>query len=201
MNLLKRTCYNIYKLYYRLVRGCKWDSQRDFIAPYGSLIQHNASVSRINELRKKVYLSTITIVEKGYYDVKEICVKLDSNEVAVNSIFYSEKFEVNSIKGIGCDTIITVVNSDSLEEGIRLLDLGYNPAILNMANRHYPGGGTTNGSIGQEEDIFRRTNIRRLVKDLRLKCQSVNTQWIATTVQYIPQGLPYFVRMQKMDMR
>ena len=68
---------------------------------------------------------------------------------------------MNSIKGIGCNTIIKVVNSDSLEEGIRLLDLGYNPAILNMANRYHHGGGTTNGSIGQEEDIFRRTNIYR----------------------------------------
>lgn len=179
MNLLKLTRYNIYKLYYRLVRRCKWDSQRDFIAPYRSLIQHNASVSRINELRKKVYLSTITIVEKGYYDIKDICVKLDSNEVAVNSRFYSEKFEVNSINGIGCDTIITVVNSDSLEEGIRLLDLGYNPAILNMANRHYPGGGTTNGSIGQEEDIFRRTNIYR------------------SLYQYAPIGKRFKIEMSK----
>lgn len=179
MNLLKLTRYNIYKLYYKLVRGCKWEPKRDFITSYASLIQHNASVSRINELRKKVYLSTITIVEKGYYDIKAICVKLDSNKVAVNSRFYSEKFEVNSIRGIGCDTIIKVVNSDSIEEGIRLLDLGYNPAILNMANRHYPGGGTTNGSIGQEEDIFRRTNIYR------------------SLYQYAPIGKRFKIEMSK----
>lgn len=75
--------------------------------------------------------------------------------------FYSHKFDVKDIPTIIGETKRDVINSDCLEEGIKLLDAGYNPAILNMANRQNPGGGVRNGAGAQEETIFRRTNIFR----------------------------------------
>ena len=39
----------------------------------------------------------------------------------------------------GCKTKIVVVNSDCLEEAIRLRNEGFNPAVLNMASSRRPG--------------------------------------------------------------
>jgi len=57
------------------------------------------------------------------------------------------------------DTIVEVIKSDSLLAGKKLLDEGYNPALLNFANRHTPGGGVEYGAGAQEENIFRRSNL------------------------------------------
>ena len=65
------------------------------------------------------------------------------------------------IPAINGRTTVEVVETDCLLEGIRLLNGGYCPAVLNMANRRTPGGGVLNGAAAQEETIFRRTNIFR----------------------------------------
>ena len=58
-------------------------------------------------------------------------------------------------------TVVTVESKDSIVAGKDLLDSGFNPVVLNMANRQKPGGGVLGGARAQEEDIFRRTNIFR----------------------------------------
>lgn len=159
----RKSFFRLYNFYFKTLRRNKWDAQRDYLIPYSSLLHCNGDkariYNRINKLRKKVFLNTVTIIQNGYYYVEDTPIKIDSDKTHAQSVFYNEKFDVSNLQNCDNQTNIEVVNSDSLDEGMRLLDLGYNPAILNMANRHFPGGGTTNGSVGQEEDIFRRTNI------------------------------------------
>lgn len=166
-NFIMRITRYFYKFYYKILRRNRWDPQCDFLIPYESIMHNDIpnenKWNKINKLRKKVFINTITLVECGYYYAENHKVIIDSKTPLTNSIFYSKKTDVSNFREIEYDTNIEVVNSDCLEEGVRLLDLGYNPAILNMANRHFPGGGTINGSIGQEEDVFRRTNIFRLL--------------------------------------
>lgn len=57
------------------------------------------------------------------------------------------------------ETEITVENCDCLYVACRLVDDGFNPAVLNMASYIRPGGGVAKGSAAQEESLCRRTNL------------------------------------------
>lgn len=145
-----------------------WNSKADFLDKYIPLM-HEAEKGdsvcyyKVKELRAKEYRNTIELVNNGYYFTEE------GEKVAIENIdkmvsgtrFYTEEFDVNHISTIVGRTTIEVINSDCLEEGIKLLDAGYTPAILNMASRQNPGGGVSKGAGAQEETIFRRTNIFR----------------------------------------
>lgn len=56
--------------------------------------------------------------------------------------------------------VVDVVNMDSLDAAEWLRTEGYrNVAVLNMASWCNPGGGVLRGSLAQEEDLCRRTNL------------------------------------------
>lgn len=133
-----------------------------------------------NEDKKKsllmdVWKNTIKIVQDGrYYADGEVII--DSSKACQNSLFFdmgeydkwlisrNDKDEKdNKIKNLNCieykerkfKTEISVMSADCLEQA-RLLD---NPLVLNMASYKNPGGGVVNGSMAQEENIFRRSNL------------------------------------------
>jgi uncharacterized protein (TIGR02452 family) len=136
-----------------------WDS-KDFLNEYYYVMNTN-NYYNVKKLRVEEFKNTIAIVNNGFYYTEEGCkVSFDKTEkMFEGTCFYSTAFNVDNIKANTQKTIIEVVNADCIKEGIRLLDMGYNPAILNMANRQNPGGGVISGSGAQEEGIFRRTNI------------------------------------------
>lgn len=138
-----------------------WDS-KDFLNEYYYAMNTN-SYYNVKKLRVEEFKNTIAIVNNGFYYTEEGCkVSFDKTEqMFEGTCFYSTAFNVYDIKANTQKTIIEVVNADCIKEGIRLLDMGYNPAILNMANRQNPGGGVISGAGAQEEGIFRRTNIFR----------------------------------------
>lgn len=145
-----------------------WNSSVDFLESYYPLmekVQKGDPVSyyKVKELRAKEYRNTIELVNNGYYFTEEGEKVLFENtdKMVSGTRFYTEEFNVNHIPTIVGNTIIEVINSDCIKEGIKLSDAGYNPAILNMASRQNPGGGVTKGAGAQEETIFRRTNIFR----------------------------------------
>ena len=149
-----------------------WNSSVDFLESYYPLmekVQKGDPVSyyKVKELRAKLrakeYRNTIELVNNGYYFTEEGEKVLFENtdKMVSGTRFYTEEFNVNHIPTIVGNTIIEVINSDCIKEGIKLSDAGYNPAILNMASRQNPGGGVTKGAGAQEETIFRRTNIFR----------------------------------------
>lgn len=120
------------------------------------------SYGEIREMRAEEYRDTISIVNQGYYvtDKGKKVVIDGSDEMARNTRFYSKVFSVNDIPSVGT-TEIRVENIDCLAEGMKLIDEGYNPAVLNMASRRNPGGGVLTGAGAQEETLFRRTNLFR----------------------------------------
>ena len=145
-----------------------WNSSVDFLESYYPLMEKAqkgdpVSYYKVKELRAKEYRNTIELVNNGYYFTEEGEKVLFENtdKMVSGTRFYTEEFNVNHIPTIVGNTIIEVINSDCIKEGIKLSDAGYNPAILNMASRQNPGGGVTKGAGAQEETIFRRTNIFR----------------------------------------
>lgn len=63
----------------------------------------------------------------------------------------------------GYTTTFSVVEGDCLEAAEALLAQGLNPAVLNMASDHTPGGGYKGGAGAQEENLFRRSNLARVL--------------------------------------
>lgn len=53
---------------------------------------------------------------------------------------------------------VIVRNVDSIKGGMVLLNMGFNPVVLNLADDVFPGGHVRMGSGAQEESLFRRTN-------------------------------------------
>lgn len=145
-----------------------WDSKADFLDKYIPLMLKaekgdSNSYYKIKELRAREFRNTVELVNNGFYyteDNKKVTFEKMVDMVA-GTRFYSDAFSVQDIVVGQQSTTIEVVNADSIEEGLLLLNMGYNPAILNMASRQNPGGGVTKGAGAQEESIFRRTNIFR----------------------------------------
>ncbi len=118
--------------------------------------------SEMRFMRKDVYMHTLFVVQKGYYFSEDDC-KIDlpdDKNMIENTKFYSGKINSKSKSNL-YETEITVENLDSLIAAKNLLDEGYNPVVLNMANRQKPGGGVYSGAGAQEENLFRRTNLFR----------------------------------------
>ena len=143
------------------------ESRADFMKRYASLKQKvkNGDKScyyRIKEMRADIFQNTIALVNQGFYITENgRKIVLDNDRMISGTKFYSRQFDVYDIPAINGRTTVEVVETDCLLEGIRLLNGGYCPAVLNMANRRTPGGGVLNGAAAQEETIFRRTNIFR----------------------------------------
>jgi uncharacterized protein (TIGR02452 family) len=60
--------------------------------------------------------------------------------------------------GLYDKTEIKVYNSGSIELGKLLKEKGFNPVVLNFANKSKVGGGVERGALAQEEDLFRRSS-------------------------------------------
>ncbi len=116
-------------------------------------------ISTLHQLRQEIFEETVNIVKTGRYNV-------DGGEVVLppllpmmqESVMYEDPGAVE-IEANSSATIVEVLDSDSLLAGKRLLDDGFNPAVLNFANRNTPGGGVEYGAGAQEENIFRRSNL------------------------------------------
>lgn len=110
-----------------------------------------------------IFQQTIHIVNNGNYtNVAGGIVTLgDDLEMRENTRFYTKVFTVRDIPCKTDKTEISVVNNDSINAGLDIKRKGYNPIVLNFANRRTAGGGVLRGSRAQEETIFRRTNLYR----------------------------------------
>ena len=109
------------------------------------------------KLRSIIFKENIKIVsECGYsnYDGQWVPV---TQEGSFSELFHSELSPINNIGSM--NTIISVVNEDSIDAGIKLIDQGYNPIVLDMACAEGPGGGVIGGCYGQEESLFRRSDL------------------------------------------
>lgn len=145
-----------------------WNVKDDFLDEYTPLMEkvENGDLriyEKVKTLRVKEFQNTIKLVNDGFYYTEDGCkvVINKTEQMTADSRFYSSEFSVQDVEPQVEQTIVEVVNADCLDEGLRLLNMGYNPAILNMASRQNPGGGVISGAGAQEETIFRRSNIFR----------------------------------------
>lgn len=109
----------------------------------------------LKKFRADIFQNTIDITDQGYYTVdgKKIEIDLPSEAKIYKQI---HKIDAETLPS---PTDITVEKEDCMAVGIRLSKEGFNPLILNMANAFNVGGGVIKGSMAQEEEIFRCTNI------------------------------------------
>ncbi len=111
-------------------------------------------------LRRWVFEHNQKIVCEGKYtnQTGEVVIMPDFDSIGK---IYKEPivFEKNSETSTSTNTVFEVINCDSIYAGKLLLDKGLYPAVLNMACEDGPGGGVIGGCYGQEEGLFRRTNL------------------------------------------
>lgn len=113
----------------------------------------------LRQLRVEVFENTIDAIDKGGYETesgKHISLP-DLTKLEKQALFYQTPFDVNDVEALQEETVVSVENIDCLLAAEKLQKDGYNPAVLNMANRSTPGGGVCSGAGAQEENICRRS--------------------------------------------
>ncbi len=111
----------------------------------------------MRKLRAIVFAANKFIVNKGNYVTHQGLVNMPIFQ-SYDKI-YKQPITVNHIRRIEAETIFGVLNMDCIDAGKMLQEEGYHPAVLNMACEDGPGGGVIGGCYGQEESLFRRSNL------------------------------------------
>lgn len=125
------------------------------------LASQNKDRDQLRRLRVAVFQDTITrISNSGYISAGKTIQIAGEDSMIHHTKFYCE--QISSVHTQAeIQTIVHVINGDTLVTAKSLLDEGLHPAVLNMASRQNPGGGVYSGAGAQEENLFRRTNLFR----------------------------------------
>ena len=110
--------------------------------------------------RIEILNSTLAILRQGWYTSKDgLKVTLPPiGEVMAAARMYSEPFQAQ-VEAEPGTTEVRVENKDCVVAAKDLIDAGYNPAMLNLADLYVPGGLVEFGSGAQEENLCRRSNL------------------------------------------
>lgn len=112
-------------------------------------------------LRIELFNSTLDVLRQGWY-VASTGKMVDLppvEEVMADAALYSEPFHVLIDPVEPVTTEVRVENMDCVLAAKRLIDEGYNPAMLNLADLYTPGGLVEYGSGAQEENLCRRSDL------------------------------------------
>lgn len=111
--------------------------------------------------RIEIFNSTLTLLQQGWYIAQDgTTVSLPSTEeVMAAAAMYHEPFHVLIDPKRPIHTEIRVEDKDCVLAAKELIDAGYNPAMLNLADLYTPGGLVEYGSGAQEENLCRRSNL------------------------------------------
>ena len=100
----------------------------------------SSDIDTLHSLRMEIYRETINIAQEGSYQVGATSVALpEPGQMMADSVLYVNPGKVDVSRQAQA-TLVDVVESDSLLAGKKLLEEGYNHAVLNFANRQIPGG-------------------------------------------------------------
>ena len=112
-------------------------------------------------IRIEIFNSTLALLRQGWYTAPSgQKVSLPSVEdVMASSELYREPFRVMLDPVEPVSTEVRVENMDCVLAAKQLIDDGYNPAMLNLADLYTPGGLVEYGSGAQEENLCRRSNL------------------------------------------
>lgn len=112
-------------------------------------------------IRIEIFNSTLALLRQGWYTAPSgLKVSLPSiADVMASSELYREPFRVmlDPVKPVS--TEVRVENRDCVLAAKQLIDDGYNPAMLNLADLYSPGGLVEYGSGAQEENLCRRSDL------------------------------------------
>ena len=111
--------------------------------------------------RIDVFNSTLDILRKGWYTSHSgKMVDLPPVEKVMSMAkMYREPIHAHVDYNVPIETEIRVENKDCVVAAKQLIDEGYNPAMLNLADLITPGGLVEYGSGAQEENLCRRSNL------------------------------------------
>lgn len=76
-----------------------------------------------------------------------------------NTQIYSTELSVKNTPAPYTETKTGVINCDCVDLAEKLIEQGYNPAILNLASARRPGGGYDAGYSAQEESLCQASNL------------------------------------------
>ena len=112
-------------------------------------------------LRINIFNSTLEILRQGWYIAQEGSkVTLPSvSEVMEAARMYDEPVRLLVDPMLPITTQVKVENKDCVLAAMELINSGYNPAMLNLADLFTPGGLVEYGSGAQEENLCRRSNL------------------------------------------
>ena len=104
---------------------------------------------------------------------------------------YDRAFTVNAPTQ-AAPTVTGCENADCVDIAKRLIDEGFNPAILNLASRVFPCGGYHEGANAQEESLCRASTLSRSLYqfgDTKYKC--VREAGVTTVPGVYPMDINY----------
>lgn len=83
----------------------------------------------------------------------------DHQDFLAQTRLYTKDYDVKSLGTVYPATETGCINADCVDVAQRLIELGYNPAILNLASAKSPGGGYHQGYAAQEESLCHSSNL------------------------------------------
>ena len=111
--------------------------------------------------RIELFNSTLALLRQGWY-ISNSGNRVDLpsvEEVMSMATMYREPVHVLIDPVAPIETEVRVENDDCVLVAKRLIDEGYNPAMLNLADLYTPGGLVEYGSGAQEENLCRRSDL------------------------------------------
>ena len=111
--------------------------------------------------RIELFNSTLELIRQGWYFAPDgRKVELPPVEAVMGAaVMYKEPFRVMVEPLAPIKTEVRVENKDCVLAAKELIDAGYRPAMLNLADLYTPGGLVEYGSGAQEENLCRRSNL------------------------------------------
>ena len=108
-----------------------------------------------------IFNETLEILKKGWYASRSgLRVQLPgTEEVMAAAKMYREPIHDTITPTVPVQTEVRVENKDCVLAARDLIDAGFNPAMLNLADLITPGGLVEYGSGAQEENLCRRSNL------------------------------------------
>ena len=108
-----------------------------------------------------IFNATLELIRQGWYPAPSgERVKLPSvEEVMGAAVMYREPVALSPLPAGPVPTEVRVENRDCVLAAKALIDAGFHPAMLNLADLYTPGGLVEYGSGAQEENLCRRSNL------------------------------------------